>query len=351
MKKQFFVVLLVVLGILVSACSSQQPAKPSSTPSTSSTGALIQPVSLKFASFSVGGSWYVYAVNIAEIIKPNLPAGSKIDVLPHQGGVGNPILVSRGSADLGLSFSTASNWAYKGIVDYEGKPKMDNLRALVGGLNKPHRIALIVQNSLGIKSIQDIKDKKLKVRLVTVQRGGAGEALARQVMEAYGLSYDELKKMGGSVSHIDLPVAIQQMQDGQADLFIHNVGYKQPDVVEMTLRGGMTFLALEPDKAKYLVDKYGHQPNLKFEKGEFTDLNNDVPAIGYPTGIIATDKMSNELAYVITKSVCENKEKLKSVHASLVDFDPPTAWDAAKNGFIPLHPGAEKYYKEKGWMK
>lgn len=341
MNKRCLMIMVVILGILASGCGSptKQPAS------------VDKPVNLKFASFSVGGAWYIYAVNIAEIIKPNLPDGSKIDVLPHQGGVGNPILVSKGSADLGLSFSTASNWAYKGIVDYEGKPKMDNLRALVGGLNKPHRIAVMAREDLGINSVQEIKDKKMKIRLITVQRGGAGEALARQVLEAYGMNYDDIRQMGGAVNHIDLPVAIQQMQDGQADIFIHNVGYKQPDIVEMTLRGGIKFLALEPDKAAYLVDKYGHQANLKVEKGEFTGVESDVPSIGYPTGVIATDKMSDDVAYLITKSICENKEKLAKVHASLVDFDPTTAWQPEKNGFIPFHPGAERYYKEKGWMK
>ncbi len=347
MNKRYLVIAIVILGLIAAGCGSQQGGSPAGNKAAD----LTKPIDLKFASFSVGGSWYIYAVNMAEIIKPALPAGSKIDVLPYQGGVGNPILVSKGQADIGLSFSTASNWAYKGIVDYESKGKMDNLRGLVGGLNKPHRIGIMIRTDLGIKSIQEIKDKKMKIRLVTVQRGGAGEALARQVLEAYGMTYDSIKEMGGSVNHIDLPVAIQQMQDGQADLFIHNVGYKQPDIMEMALRDGIRFLALESDKAKYLVDKYGHQANLKFEKGEFTGVNADVPAIGYPTGVIATNKMSNDVAYLITKALCENKAKLATVHASLVDFDPATAWTPEKNGFIPLHPGAEKYYKEKGYMK
>jgi TRAP transporter TAXI family solute receptor len=164
---------------------------------TSAQNPLNKPVNLRFASFSVGGSWYIYAVNISEIIKPFLPAGSKIEVLPYQGGAGNPILVSKGDADLGLSFSTSSNWAYKGIVAYTGRKKMDNLRAIVGGLNKPHRLTIIARKDAKLSSIQEIKDQQRKVRLVTVQRGGAGEALARQVLEAYGMTYDDLIKMGG----------------------------------------------------------------------------------------------------------------------------------------------------------
>jgi len=335
-RLSLMVMAALVLGLLV--------AGPAQTASD-------KPVNLKFASFSVGGSWYIYAVNIAEAITPLLPKGSKIDVLPYQGGVGNPILVSKGDADLGLSFSTCSNWAFKGIVDYANRKKMDNLRAVVGGLNKPHRVTLIARKDAGFNSIQDIKDKKLKVRLVTVQRGGMGEALARQVLEAYGMTYNDITGMGGSVNHIDLPVALQQLQDGQADLFIHNVGYKQPDVVELCLRGNMKFLTLAPDKAKYLVEKYGFQSGLKIDKGEFTGVTADIPSIGYPTGVITTAKIPADLAYVITKGICENKAKLAAAHASLTTFNPTIAWKPEINGFVPLHPGAEKYYKEKGWMK
>lgn len=342
MNKRLIIALVVILAMLVSGCGGgSKQAAPESN----------KPINLKFASMSVGGSWYIYAVNIAEISKPLLPAGSKFDVLPYQGGVGNPILVNSGEAQVGLSFSTASNWAYKGIVDYEKKGKLSNITALVGGLNKPHRIGIMINKNLGIKSIQEIKDKKMKIALLTVQRGGAGEALARQVLEAYGMTYDDIKAMGGNVNHLDLPVAVQQMQDGQADVFIHNIGYKQPDIAEMALGGNIVFLPLEADKAKYLVEKYGHQANLKVEKNEFTGVTADVATIGYPTGVIANKSLPVDVAYTITKAICENKDKLVAAHASLAGFDPQTAWKPEKNGFVPLHPGAEKYYKEKGWMK
>lgn len=311
-----------------------------------------KPVNLKFASMSVGGSWYIYAANIAELAKAALPANSRIDVLPYQGGVGNPILVNKGEADIGLSFSAIGNWAYQGIVDYAGKGKMTDIRSLVGGLNKPHRLTImVVKKNLNINSVQEIKDKKLKVKLITAQKGAAGEALARQVLESYGMSYTDLTSWGGSVNHIELGVAIQQMKDGQADMFIHNVGYKQPDIAEMFLSGNIKFVALGPSQSKFLADKYGFEEGLAIDKGEFEGVDQPVPSLGYPTGVIANKNLSAETAYVITKVICENKQKLTNAHSSLAAFDPTQAWKPSKNGNIPLHPGAEKYYREKGWMK
>jgi uncharacterized protein len=136
-----------------------------------------KPQHLKMGSFNVGGSWYIYATTIADLAQKALPEGWTVEVLPYQGGVGNPILVNRGKADIALSFSALSNWAYNGKVTYKEPQK--NIRALVGGLNTPHRLAIIARAGLGISSLADLKEQKKPVRLVTVQIGGAGEALAR----------------------------------------------------------------------------------------------------------------------------------------------------------------------------
>ena len=307
-----------------------------------------EPAHLKMGSFNVGGSWYIYATAIAKIATPALPKGSVIEILPYQGGVGNPILVNRGKADLALSFSALSNWAYKGKVTY--KEPNTNIRGLVGGLNTPHRLAIISRTSLGIHSLQDIKDKKLAVNLITVQRGGAGEALAEMALESYGMDYDTIKSFGGTVTHVDLPVALQRLRDGQADILIHNVGYRQPDVMELALGGGLTFLPLGEKQMQEISEKYGLEPGLAIKKDEFQGVTEDVASVGYPTGIIVNKDMPDDVAYAITKAICEHPEELASAHASLKAFQPEKAFMPGKNGAIPLHPGAMRYYKERGWM-
>ncbi|MDR3361776.1 MAG: TAXI family TRAP transporter solute-binding subunit [Desulfovibrio sp.] len=304
---------------------------------------------IRFASMVIGGSWYIYAVTVAEVMRTSMPK-LVVDVFPYQGGIGNPILVATGKAEMGLSFSVASNWAYNGIVSYKGKA-MKNLRALLGGLSSPYRIGIAVDEKLGINSLDELAVKKPKIRLVTVQRGGLGEVMATQTLEAYGLSYDDIKKWGGSVTHVDLAAAVAQLKDGQADMFIHNMSFKQPDITEMCLRGGLKFLPIGDKQAKYLSEKYGHMPEVYFEVDEFTGIKERVRSIGYPTGIITTDKMSDDIAYYIVKAVCENKPKLVAAHASMNAFDPTIAWKPEINGFIPLHPGAIKYFKEKGYMQ
>lgn len=305
--------------------------------------------SVRFASMSIGGSWYIYAVTVAEVMKVTMPK-LVVDVFPYQGGIGNPILVGDGKTEMGLSFSVPSNWAYNGIVTYAGK-KRENLRALFGGLSSPYRGGVVVDENLGVNSIEELIAKKPKIRLVTVQRGGLGEVMAQQILEAYGASYDDIKKWGGRVTHVDLGAAVSQLKDGQADMFIHTMSYKQPDITEMCLRGGLKFLGIGDEQAKYLSEKYGYMPDVYFEVNEFTGITERIRSVGQPTGVIATDKMPESMAYNIVKAVCENKGKLVAAHASMEAFNPEKAWTPEVNGFIPLHPGAERYFKEKGLMQ
>ncbi len=304
---------------------------------------------IRFASMTVGGSWYIYAVTATEAMKKIMP-NLVVDVFPYQGGIGNPILVGTGKAEMGLSFSVGSNWAYNGIVTYKGKPRK-NLRALLGGLSSPYRIGIVVSDKVKAKDLGELLASKPKLRLATVQRGGLGEIMASLILESYGASYADIEKWGGSVAHIDLGSAISQMKDGQADLLIHNMSFKQPNITEMCLRGGLKFLPVGEEQAQYLAKKYGVMPEVYFEKGEFNGVTERVRSVGYPTGLIASADMSEDLAYNIVKAICENTDLLVAAHASLKAFDPANAWRPEINGNIPLHPGAERYYKEMGYIQ
>jgi hypothetical protein len=81
----------------------------------------------------------------------------------------------------------------------------------------------------------------------------------------------------------------------------------------------------------------------------FKSQDYEVKTVNPGTVIIANENMPDDLAYVITKTICEGKEELVKAHASIKPFDPPTAWKPEKTG-VPLHPGAMKYFKDKGWM-
>lgn len=307
-----------------------------------------QPLSVRLASFNVGGSWYIWASAIASVARPGLPAGSTMDVLPYQGGIGNPLLLEKGKAEVALSFLPCSKWAYDGLSPYKNANK--KLRALAGGLSRPHRVGVLIRKGAGITSLADVVNKKMPAKIITAQRGATGQAVSLLVLEEYGISAEKLKAWGGSLDHLRMPVAIGRIKDGHADIIIHNIGYKEPRFSELCLTTGIIFDEIDQDIQKRMAKKYGFVYGLAIEKDEFNGVTEAVPAIGYPTGLITTADLPDEAAYAITKAICENPKALAEAHASLKVFSPEKAWLPEVNG-VPLHPGAIKYYKEKGWMK
>lgn len=307
---------------------------------------LSDPVQLRMASFNVGSSWYVYAVAIADAVKQAFPDGSGIEVLAYQGGIGNPHIIHNGDADLALSFAALSNWAQTGRLGFP--EAMTDLRALVGNLAAPHRLAIIARRDSGLSSLSDIKTDAKGLRLVTTARGSAGELLARLALESYGMTYADFEAAGGRVTHIDLPVAIQQVRDGQADVLIHNVGFKHPAVLELSLSGDVTFLELGTEQRAFIAERYGLTDGLAIEPGEYQGVENPIASVGYPTSVIVSERMSDAVAYALTQAICEGADTLRGAHPGLAAFDPARAADPSGNGGLPLHPGAEHYYRDTG---
>jgi TRAP transporter TAXI family solute receptor len=320
--------LILALAVGVSGAAAQAPA-----------------VNLAFSTLDTGSAWYVYGATMAELLRRSLPPGSNVDVKPRAGGVGNPRLVAKNETPLGLSFTVTNRWAFDGTEAYT--EKLQNLRALVGGLDT-YYFAAVAQKKLGIHSVRDIKDKKLPVKIYTQPVGALGEFAGRQVLRSLGLSYNDVKGWGGSTSHVGYNVIVDAFKDGRADVLFAVITPKHPSVSEIANDGNVVFLGLDADTVKALAP-LGYVP-ATMPANTFKGQAEPVSTVGFPTVLITNKDLPEAVAYTITKTVIDNKDALVRGHAGLKDFDPKTAWQPEKVG-IPLHPGAERAYREKGWMK
>ena len=328
MRLTLAVVLILAVG--VSGVAAQAPA---------------QPVSLAFATLDTGSAWYVYGATMAELLRRALPSGSNIDVKPRAGGVGNPRLVAKNETPLGFGFTVTNRWAYEGKEAYT--EKMENLRGLVGGLDTYYLVA-VATKKLGISSVREIKDKRLPVKVYTQPIGALGEFAGRQLLRAAGMSYADIKSWGGSTSHVGYNIIIDAFKDGRADILFAVVTPKHPSVSEIVTGVDVKFLGLDPESAKALLPLGYSAATMPPET--FKGQSEPVSTVGFPTVLITNKDLPEPVAYTVTRTVLENKDALVRGHAGLAEFDPKTAWQADKVG-IPLHPGAEKAYREKGWMK
>jgi len=162
------------------------------------------------------------------------------------------------------------------------------------------------------------------------------------------MTYADLRAWGGSTTHVGYNVIVDAFKDGRADLLLAVVTPKHPSVSELTTFSDVKFLAIEPDVVKALAP-LGYTPAI-MPANTFKNQPEPVTTVGFPTVLITNKDLAEHVAYTITKTVIENKDALVRGHAGLAQFDPKTAWQPEKVG-IPLHPGAERAYREKGWMK
>ncbi len=330
MRLTLAVVLILALG--VSGVSAQAPAP-------------AQPVSLAFATLDTGSAWYVYGATMAELLRRALPPGSNIDIKPRAGGVGNPRLVAKNETPLGFGFTVTNRWAYEGKEAYT--EKMENLRGLVGGLDTYYLVA-VATKKLGISSVREIKDKKLPVKVYTQPIGALGEFAGRQLLRAAGMSYADIKSWGGSTNHVGYNIIIDAFKDGRADILFAVVTPKHPSVSEIVTGVDVEFLGLDAETAKALLPLGYSAATMPADT--FKSQTKPVSTVGFPTVLITNKDLPEAVAYTVTKTVLDNKDALVRGHAGLAEFEPKTAWQPDKVG-IPLHPGAEKAYREKGWMK
>lgn len=303
------------------------------------------PVTVKFATLDVGTGYYSYGGLFAELMRKELPAGSVVDVLPYGGTVGSLDLVARGDAQIGLTSPFVLKWAEDGVLAFEGKP-YNNLRMLVTGLDS-YFFAAYARKDVNINSLKDIKDGRLKLSLATGQPRSLGHYGGGLILEAYGLSYDMLKEFGGQVTHTSSDVISDNVKDGKIDVVLEYFNLGHPSVTDVATLTPIKFLHIEPEISKYLQENYGFQPAL-LPAGSFPGQDEDVELVGGPTTVFCREDLPDEVAYALTKSIVDNYEYLQQNLGAFKDFTPDKAASTASG--LPFHPGAEKYYKEKGLL-
>jgi uncharacterized protein len=303
------------------------------------------PVNLAFATLDTGSAWDVYGATMAELLRKALPAGSNIDVKPRSGGVGNPRLVAKNETPLGFAFTISNRWAYEGKEAYD--QTLDNLRGLVGGLDRYYLVA-VTAKKLGLNSVKDVKDKRIPIKMVTQPVGSLGEFAGRQLLRAYGVTYSDIKSWGGSTQHVGYNIIIDAFKDGRADVLFAVVTPKHPSVSEIVSSVDVKFVGLEPDMIAALAPLGYTAATMSAET--FKSQNEPVKTVGFPTVLITNQELPEPIAYTVTRTIVDNKDALVRGHAGLAEFDPQRVWEPAKVG-VPLHPGAERAYREKGWMK
>ncbi len=307
-----------------------------------------EPVHLTIASFSQGSSWYVYAVNLAELLHGVLPPGSSIDTPPIAGGVANPRLVSAGKAQLGFGMAVVGNWALQGKIAY--KKPLKNLRALVGGLDDYYLVPIARGTGFPHGMSNYFKSVKPGAHVLLLSKGSIGNFAGQQLLDFAGGSQKEVAAHGGNYEFGTFGMVKSRFAAGSADVFVHVATRGHPGFTEIAHNTHVTFLQPSDKILGEMSDKFGWDTKV-LPKNTFEGQNKDVKLPGTTTVLFANADMPDDLAYKIVKTVCEKTDKLRAAHKALAHFDCANgSWKKKATG-LPLHPGAARYFKERGWLK
>lgn len=294
-------------------------------------GAAAQNILIK--SGPQGGVWYPVSAGMAGLLTDK---AKMMVTVQAGGGVSNAVTVARNEGQLGLTTSGDAKRIYEGAP---GKPPEKDLR--IFGVLYNQYFTFNVPADSPIKSIKDLKGR----RLVTQRKGSSTELITHDVLEAYGLKYDDLAKVNFPGTMTD---ATNQVKDRQVDGFATVIAH--PASYLMELASGMDTRIVPLDDAaiaKLLKDYVGYS-RITLKAGTYPWLKQDIPTINAPVIMVTNAKVPDEVVYTMAKVLFENQATLVSVHEVMKSFTPASA---AADPAIPIHPGALRYYKQVGAVK
>jgi len=270
-------------------------------------------------------------------------AGSNVDILPG-GAVANPSRMQRGAGEISHTQTIPLKSAYSGTNIY--KAKHDKLMSMFR-IGDETRLHFIAREKAPFQSLDEIRDKKLAISLAMSPKGTTNELFGRWVLEAYGITYDDIRKWGGNVNFSAYDTVVNSMKDNQVDMLVW-VGPGEPVFMqEVALGQKLRWMPVKEEVREKMKEK-GLRPTI-IKANEFNGMvGTDIPCLTDTNEIFTTADTPEELVYKMTKSWVEHHKEIGDANPGWACFDPAKA---CQQTTLTMHPGAVRYFREAGLLK
>lgn len=291
---------------------------------------------IRMVAGGTGGSWYPLGVAMMDIVEKNIP-GISASSSPG-GGVANCKTIHRGQADLGWTYSHTASNAFNGTGTFN--KKHDKLRHLMSFF--PGILQIAVPKKRDIKTIGDLWNK----RIVPGKVGFTGTKIMEIVLKAYDITFESIKKNGGIVNYVGYNDAAALMKDGHNDCYVAVTTSPHAVLIDLNFKPGVRLLGIDEAHMKKVLElEPGLMPTV-IQKADYKGMTEDIHTIGTVSEVIVSADMPDQIAYQIVKVVYDNYDQLAKVKKKSIANSPPE--NALMGARIPVHPGAMRYYREKG---
>jgi uncharacterized protein len=281
------------------------------------------------------GVYYPLGVSLSQIYSKSIP-NVRSTAQVTKASAENLNLLQAGRGELALSLADTISDAWKGNEEAGFKTPLDKLRGLSATYN--NYIQIVASADSGIKTLADLKGKRVSVGAA---RSGT-ELNARAILRAAGLSYKDLAK----VEYLPFGESVELIKNRQLDATLQSAGLGVASIRDLATTVPIVVVAVPPDVVRKVGDP-AYQPSV-IPANTYTGQTTDVPTAAIPNFLVTHSGVSNDLAYSMAKALYDNLDTFHAAHsaAKVVSLQ-----NAVKGMPIPLHPGAERFYREKGILK
>jgi TRAP transporter TAXI family solute receptor len=281
------------------------------------------------------GAYYPIGVALSNIYAKAIP-NAKVQVQPTKASVENLNLLNGNKGEIALTLGDTLSNAWKGDAEAGFPKKLDNLRVVAAAYN--NYIQIVASKDSGIKTLADLKGKRISVG---APKSGT-EINARAVLGAAGIKYEDFSK----VEYLGFGESVDLMKNRQIDVTLQSAGLGVASIRDLANSIDIVVVPVPADVVKKIGDPAYIATEIPAGTYKGQDANVQAAAVG--NYFVTTSKVSDDLVYKMTKAMVEGLDQLHASHAAAKGMTKETM---AKDLPIPLHPGAEKYYKEAGLLK
>ena len=287
---------------------------------------------LTYATGGTSGTYYGFSGVIANVLNEKL--GGKLNITVESTGASkaNVQMVDSGDADIAIVQNDVMYYAYTATDLFAGEAPITSFSAVCSCY--PEYVQILAKKD--ITSIEQLAGKNVSVG----DAGSGTEFNAKQILGAYGLSFNDIK-----VSNQSFADSADSLKNGTIDAAFVVAGYPTTAVTELATNFDFNLLAVDADHAAKLQSDYGFYYYGVIPGGTYKGVDEDVPAVAVMATIIASNKVSEDTVYSFLKGLFDYKADITAGHVKGNELDLNTAVSGVS---IPWHKGAVKFYSENG---
>ena len=287
---------------------------------------------LSLASGGVSGTYYSFSEAISKVINARFGDIMEIAVISTGASIANLQLLNSGEAELAIVQNDVMAYAYNAYDMYDGETPVTSFAAVAACY--PEQCQIIAATS--VNSVEQLRGKRISVG----DTGSGVEFNTRQILNAYGISFDDITVINESFAD-----SVDSFMAGNIDAIFVTSGAPTSAITELAAGYEFNLLGIDAEHIKNILDTYGYYTSVIIPAGTYDGISADVQTVAVMATIVARNDVPKETIYTLTKCLYEYKPDITALHAKGELLDPQTGISGVP---IPFHPGARQYYSEIG---